>query len=100
MILQFHFRAKYMLGKTEDAEDKGPVEPFFLGHMVDTTVAPRRIYLDLGVKTWESSMCYMLQVSLVTGGLGGEGGEGGTPEPTESSGEALRVPLTGWPAPT
>jgi hypothetical protein len=33
---QFHYRAKHFLGKAEP-EDRGHVEPFLLGHMVNTT---------------------------------------------------------------
>lgn len=35
--------------------------PFFLANFVDATSHPRRIYIDLGVATFDSSICWMMQ---------------------------------------
>jgi hypothetical protein len=34
---QTHYRFKYYMGKVDDVEDRSHVEPFYLGHMLDTT---------------------------------------------------------------
>lgn len=48
-----------MLGKT-DPEDRTLVELYFLGHYVDTSRINRRVYIDLGVNSFASSIGYML----------------------------------------
>ena len=37
------------------------VIPFFLANFVDAASYPRRIYIDLGIKDFESSMCWIMQ---------------------------------------
>jgi hypothetical protein len=37
------------------------VIPYLLGNFIDTTLAPRRIYIDLGVKEWSTTPCWFLQ---------------------------------------
>ena len=57
----FHYRAKFLLGRTVDEEDRGHVEPFYLGRFTDTSQARRKVYIDLGMRQWDSSICYMLR---------------------------------------
>lgn len=35
--------------------------PFFLANFVDTTSHPHRIYIDLGIADFESSLCWFMQ---------------------------------------
>jgi len=37
------------------------VVPYFLANFVDATLYPRRVYIDLGIKDFESSLCWIMQ---------------------------------------
>ncbi|GAB5036600.1 Hypothetical protein NocV09_04300250 [Nannochloropsis oceanica] len=60
----WQYRGKFYLGKTKDVEDKDQVTPFLLANFVDAsnkTLYRRRIYIDLGIKDFNSSLCWMMQ---------------------------------------
>ncbi|TFJ82434.1 hypothetical protein NSK_006260 [Nannochloropsis salina CCMP1776] len=60
----WQYRGKYYLGKTDDVEDKDQVTPFFLANFVnasDPAVYKRKIYIDLGIKDFNSSLCWIMQ---------------------------------------
>lgn len=40
---------------------KHQVIPYFLANYVETSSYPRRIYIDLGIQDFESSLCWMMQ---------------------------------------
>jgi hypothetical protein len=44
-----------------DPEDRRHVMPWLLGNFIDTSTFPRRIYLDLGINGWSTSVCWFLR---------------------------------------
>lgn len=51
-----NFRRGYSLKHTGDVEDRMHILPWLMGSRVDLNAAPRRVYLDLGANSFESSV--------------------------------------------
>ena len=57
---QEHYRPKWFHDKQADVEDKSHLLPYLLGHHVDFSSFPRVVLLDLGAKTYQSSVKWFL----------------------------------------
>ncbi|CAH1773059.1 unnamed protein product [Owenia fusiformis] len=58
---EFHFRKNYYLGKTKDVENKDHLLKYLLGRYVNCSTYSRQILLDLGAKTFESSVGWFIK---------------------------------------
>ncbi|CAH1792749.1 unnamed protein product [Owenia fusiformis] len=58
---EFHFRKNFYLGKTKDVENKDHLLKYLLGRYVNCSTYSRQILIDLGAKTFESSVGWFIE---------------------------------------